>query len=300
MIKRIVDVSERSYLHLSKKQLLVARGDDEIAAIPVEDIGILILDHIAITISQAAIIACQQNNIAVVFCNQQHLPYSVLLPLYDGNSLHTKVLREQLDVSLPTKKRLWKQIVQGKILQQAVTLQAVGVTSQRLCRLAETVKVGDTANHEAQAAQVYWPLLMGDGFRRDQKAEGVNSLLNYGYAVVRAMVARALVGSGLHPAIGLQHSNQYNGLCLADDVMEPFRPWVDLVVYRMTQKQVQLEVNKATKQMLLNMLSQPVIWKGKKLPLMVACHSLAASLKAAMAGEKQVFEYPERQQLCNG
>ena len=222
------------------------------------------------------------------------------MPLSDGNSLHTRVLRGQLAVSLPTKKRLWQKIVREKILQQAETLQAVGVSSLRLRRLADTVKPGDTANHEAQAAQVYWPLLMGSDFRREQEAEGINSLLNYGYAVVRAMVARALVGSGLHPAIGLQHSNQYNGLCLADDVMEPLRPWVDLLVYRLAKQQGQMEVNKTVKQVLLGLLSERVIWDGKKQPLLVVSHLLAASLKTAMMGERKSFEYPVRQQLCDG
>lgn len=294
MIKRTIDINEQSYLHLEKKQLLVDRRGETIASIPVEDIGVLILTHPAITVSQALIIACQQNNVAMVFCNQQHLPYSVLLPISDGNSLHTRVLREQLAVSRPIRKRLWQQVVRQKILQQAETLESIDISCKRLYRLAETVKSGDTANHEAQAAQVYWRRLMGEDFRRDKDAEGINSLLNYGYAVIRAMVARALVASGLHPAIGLQHSNQYNGLCLADDLMEPFRPWVDLVVYRLAKQQGQVEVNKITKEALLGLLSDSVIWKGKTLPLMVASHSLAASLKSVMNGQRKSIEYPKR------
>lgn len=294
MIKRTIDISDQAYIHIQKKQLIVERDGNVIASIAIEDIGVLILAHYAITITQAALISCQQNNVVVVFCDQKHLPYSVLLPISDGNSLHTKVLSEQLAVSIPTKKRLWQQIVRAKIYQQIETLEYLGVSSKRLYRLAEGVKTGDTTNHEAQAAQIYWRKLMGDDFRRNREAEGVNSLLNYGYSIVRAMIARALVGTGLHPALGLQHSNQYNGLCLADDLMEPFRPWVDLLVYQYSLRSEIVEINRETKQILLGLLSDTVNWKGKPLPLMVASHSLAAALKAAIIGKPKEIEYPVR------
>ena len=236
MIKRTIDVSQASYLHLKNLQLLIDQEGKTVGRIPVEDLGILILEHPAITITQGVILACQKNNVAVVFCDERHLPYSTLLPLSEGNQLHSKVLRQQIKISQPSKKRLWKIIVQEKIRQQALTLKNSGKPHQELLSISSKVKSGDSGNLEAEAARKYWPLLMGKGFVRDFEAEGANALLNYGYSIVRAMIARALVGTGLHPALGLFHHNQYNGLALADDLMEPFRPWVDRIVCKLLWK----------------------------------------------------------------
>ncbi len=292
MIKRIIDVSEQAYLHIKNKQLLIDRDGEAIGRVPVEDLGVVILQHPAIVISQAAIIACQQQGVVIVFCDACHLPYSVLLPLSDGHTLHTKIMREQIAISQPTKKRLWQQIVQQKINQQCETLKIFNKNSIQLDRLAKQVKTGDGGNHEAQAAQKYWLLLMGGGFRRDRAAEGVNALLNYGYAIIRAMVARAIVGSGLHPSLGLHHRNQYNGLCLADDLMEPFRPWVDRIVYRIARQQENPAISRETKAMLLQLLSQDVHWGGRIMPLMVASHYLVANLKQAFGDRKIKLDYP--------
>lgn len=295
MIKRVIDISQQAYICLKHKQLRVEREREVIATIPVEDIGVLILQHPAIVMTQAAIIACQENNAVLVFCDKQHLPYSVLLPMSEGNSLHTKVLRHQMDIAEPHKKRLWKQIVQHKIAEQALTLRLLGKNDKPVERLIKQVKSGDTENHEAQAAKKYWRLLMGDGFRRDPQDGQFNALLNYGYAAIRAMVARSIVGTGLHPALGLHHSNQYNGLCLADDVMEPFRPWVDYCVYSLAKgcADDELEINRESKTRLLGMLSDSVIWQEKTLPLMTACHSLAALLKEAYTDKTVKILYPQ-------
>jgi CRISPR-associated protein Cas1 len=297
MIKRIIDISEQSYLHLKHKQLLVDRDSETIASIPIEDIGVLILQHPAIVVTQAVIIACQENNVVLVFCNAQHLPYSIVLPVSDANSLHSKVLRQQVQIKKTTKKRLWKQVVQHKIMQQAETLAILEKNSNPLERMIQKVKAGDTENHEAQAAKQYWRLLMGNDFRRDKEENGINALLNYGYAIMRAMIARAIVGSGLHPALGLHHHNQYNGLCLADDLMEPFRPWVDRVVYRISTEQNEVVIDKENKKLLLSLLSTPVIWEENSMPLMVACHYLTANLKRAYSDNTVKLNYPslERQ-----
>ena len=219
MIKRIIDISEKSYLHIKNNQFLITRGEETIGSIPVEDLGIVILQHPAIVISQAAIISCQKNNTALVFCNERHLPYSIILPISDANSLHTKIIQEQVNVSVPTRKRLWKLAVQQKIACQIETLQKLGKLTAPLQKLKENVRSGDPKNVEAQAARKYWTLLMGKSFRRDINLDGINSLLNYGYSIIRAMLARAIVGAGLHPALGIHHRNQYNGLCLADDLL---------------------------------------------------------------------------------
>ncbi len=293
MIKRIIDISEQAYLHQQHQQLLIDKNGKTVAKIPIEDIGVLILQHPAIVISQAVVITCQQNNVAIVFCDARHLPYSVLLPISDGNSLHSKIIQQQINLSLPAKKRVWQQIVRHKISGQARVLKHVGKNAVALERLAENVKAGDPDNLEAQAAQKYWRLLFGDDFRRDTDAEGINSLLNYGYAIMRAMVARAIVASGLHPALGVQHSNQYNGLCLADDVMEPFRPWVDLRVYQLALDHPELMVNQATKQPFLKLLGESVRWGKQTMPLMVACHYLLADIKRAFDDKNQKIIYPE-------
>ena len=292
MIKRVIDISEQAYIHMKNKQFLIERDQEVIATIPIEDLGAVILQHRAIVLTQAVIIACQENNVVLVFCDKQHLPYSVILPISDANSLHTKILIEQTQVSEPTRKRLWKQVVQHKITEQALTLKLLNKNSKPLERLVKQVKTGDKENHEAQAAQKYWRLLMGDDFRRDPKSGDINALLNYGYAIVRAIIARAIVGSGLHPALGLHHHNQYNGLCLADDLMEPFRPWVDYCVYKLMDKEQSLEVDQDTKKVLLGLLSESVIWKDQTLPFMVASHHLTATLKRAYKDSKEKMTFP--------
>ena len=294
MIKRVVDISQQSYLHVKNKQLLVDRDGETIAQISIEDLGILILQHQAIVLTQSVVSQCQHNNVAILFCDSRHLPISITLPLWEGNSLHTKVLREQMAVSVPTRKRLWQKVVKYKISEQATTLQLAGANAKGLQRLQEKVKSGDPDNCEAQAAKQYWGLLMGKNFRRDPDAEGVNALLNYGYSIVRAMTARALVGAGLHPAIGLHHKNQYNSLCLADDVMEPFRPWVDWRVWQLLEQSGDISVNQNSKQCLLSLLSDSVVMGDRQMPLMVAAHSLAAGLKRALTDSKQSLVYPVR------
>lgn len=294
MIKRTIDISEQAYLRVEHRQLCVDKQGETIARISIEDLGILILQHPAIVITQAVITQCQQNNVAIVFSDERHLPISVTLPLWEGHSLHTKVLRDQLAISEPTRKRLWQQVVKLKITEQAITLEKTGNSPKPLYRLRDKVKSGDPDNCEAQAARQYWTLLMGSDFRRDPDGEGINSVLNYGYAVMRAMVARALVGTGLHPAIGLHHKNQYNGLCLADDIMEPFRPWVDWLVCKLAANNEQLEINQQSKQVLLGLLAEEVLLDERKIPLMVAVHSVAAKLKRALIDKQQRLIYPQR------
>lgn len=293
MIKRTIDISKSSYLHLKNSQLLIDQNGQTAGKIPVEDLGILILEHPAITITQGALLECQKNKVAVVFCDERHLPYSTMLPIAEGNQLHSKVLRHQVQLSQPAKKRLWKNIVREKIKQQALTLENVGKPYNEFRMLADKVKSGDSENIEAEAARKYWPLLMGQDFRRDYQAEGANALLNYGYSILRAIIARALVGTGLHPALGLFHHNQYDGLALADDMMEPFRPWVDSMVYNILQDNPEAQVNRASKQVLLELPAKQVIWEKKKLPFLVVSHLLAARLKLAHQDTAVSMFWPE-------
>ena len=294
MIKRTIDISQPAYIHVKSRQLIIEHQRTEIGRCSIEDLGILILQHPQTTISLSAVSMCQQNNVAIVFCDHRHLPVSVLLPLWEGNSLHSKIQKQQLKSTVPVRKRLWQQIVKQKIAEQMYTLQQVGCKVTSLQRLVNKVRSGDPDNCEAQAACYYWKSLMGKDFRRDPDDDGVNSLLNYGYAIMRAMIARALVGSGLDPTLGLHHKNQYNSFCLADDVMEPFRSWVDFKVVEHTRELGHTEIDKSAKQCLLGMLAEDVIYQGRKMPLMVASHSITSVLKQAISGEVKDLVYPKR------
>lgn len=252
------------------------------------------MQHPGIVITQSVVTQCQKNNTAIIFCDEKYLPLTVTLPLWEGHSLHTKVLRDQIAVKESTRKRLWQQIVRNKIAEQACTLELMGQTAIGLHRLHKKVRTGDPDNCEAQAARQYWPLLMGKEFRRNPDSGGENAILNYGYSIMRAMVARALVGTGLHPALGLYHKNQYNGLCLADDLMEPFRPWVDWQVRSLLLEGGDLVICRESKQVLLSMLTMDVEFSEKRMPLSIALHLLAATLKKALLDTKQKLVYPQR------
>ena len=281
MLKRIIDISEPAYIRLKQKQLCIEKEKIVVGMIPIEDLGVLILQNPAIVITQAVIIACQKNNTAVIFCDEKYLPYSVILPLADAHSLHNKILKTQISLKSTRKKFLWHLIVKEKINQQAITLTTLDKNARKLLSLANRVKSGDKENHEAQAAQYYWRTLMGNNFRRDVNTDGFNAVLNYGYSIIRAMTARAIVASGLHPTLGLYHDNQYNGLCLADDLMEPFRPWVDYLTYRLWQQDREIKINQKVKEIFLGLLSMKVIFKHKTMPLMIAVSYFIAQLKTA-------------------
>ena len=292
MIKRIIDISDSAYRHLKHKQLLIDKNSETVTQAAIEDIGVLILQHPAIVLTQQVVIACQKNKVIIVFCDEKHLPYSVILPIAEGHTLHNKIIKQQISLTEPIRKRLWQNIVQQKIQQQAKTLALLGKNTKRLKHLVTEVRTGDSSNCEGIAAQAYWKLLFGSAFKRDVNLDGLNSLLNYGYAIIRAMVARSICGAGLHPTLGLFHKNQYNGLCLADDLMEPFRPWVDLLVYRIAQQRG-VEINQTNKQILLGLLSETVVHADKTMPFMVAMHYLMADLKRCYAKTQKCLIYPQ-------
>ncbi|MFV2016743.1 MAG: type II CRISPR-associated endonuclease Cas1, partial [Candidatus Heimdallarchaeota archaeon] len=248
MIKQILDISEKAYIHLKNKQFVIDKNGTSVAQIPIEDIGIVLLEHPGIILSQALISACSENNTVLVFCDKRHLPISIITPLTTGHTKHTKIIANQINVSTPLKKKIWKIIVREKISQQILHLEQHNIVTTQLKKIRDKVKSGDKENHEAQAAQRYWKLLFGKKFQRRDDENTINNLLNYGYSVIRAMIARSIVGSGLHPSLGIHHHNQYNGLCLADDIMEPLRPWVDFLVYKITLSNSNATINKNTKQ----------------------------------------------------
>ena len=296
MIKRTIEISSKSHLSLRNKQLAISQSGGEVGQIPIEDIGELILNNPQTTMTQSVMIESQKNNVALVLCDEKHLPLSTLLPISEGNKLHSKILRGQIEVRVSTKKRLWQNTIQEKIKNQAKTLKHFDKDHKHLHLMVSRVKSGDSTNLEATAARYYWRQLFGTEFRRDIKAPGINSLLNYGYAIIRAAVARAIVGTGLHPALGIHHHNQYNGLALADDIMEPFRPWIDLRVKKMTRNgEIKAEINTATKRELLMILEQRVTYSGESSPFMVSLGLLAADLKQALINNSKSLEWPYKE-----
>lgn len=292
MIKRIVEISNPARLSLKNQQMVVDREGFDLAAVPIEDIGVLILDHPQITHTQGLLAACSENNVALLVCSEKHLPSAILLPL-EGNSLHSKIIAQQAQVTEPTCKRLWQAIVRAKIREQAKALLLSTGDDSPLPAYAKRVKSGDTENIEGQAARIYWQKLFGQDFRRDPKTPGINILLNYGYAVMRAAVARAIVSTGLHPSLGLHHHNQYNSFCLADDLVEPLRPAVDLKVYELCKKlPEEPALTTENKRVLLETLSADCVMNGQRLPLMTSLHHYAASVRKVICGECRRMEIP--------
>ena len=304
MIKRTLYFGNPAYLSLKLKQLVVRlpQTDGEVKdekantrTIPIEDIGVIILDHKQITVTQALLAELLDNNCAVITCDSRQLPVGLMLPLA-GNTIQNERFRNQLDASLPLKKQLWQQTIESKIRNQAAMLKyTTGEVHNNMLKWSESVRSGDTENMEARAAVYYWKTLFPDNpyFVRDHEGGGANALLNYGYAILRAIVARALVASGLLPTLGIHHHNRYNAYCLADDIMEPYRPYVDQLVVDILGEDPEAEITTATKIKLLNIPVTEVVVGGKRSPLMVAVSHTTSSLVKCFRGESRRLIYPE-------
>lgn len=295
MIKRTLYFGNPAYLKTNNEQLVIEMHDSgETKSAPIEDLGLLILDHQQITVTQALLAKLLANNTAVITCDSTHHPTGMLLSL-DGNSLQSQKFQAQLEASVPLKKQLWQQTVSAKIENQGVFLTLQKQEAKLLFNLATTVKSGDSDNCEAQAAAFYWKRVFPDflEFRRERFGPPPNNLLNYGYAILRAMVARSLVASGLLPTFGIHHRNQYNAYCLADDIMEPYRPYVDKMVcsiIRMNGKF--LEMTPAMKKEFLTLPAIDVMIDGKSSPLMNAVQRTTASLAKCFEGKSRKILYP--------
>lgn len=292
MIKRVVEISTPAYLHLRLKQMIIEQDGKEVASIPLEDLGYLILDAPQINITRALLSACADNGVGVLFSNEKHLPSAILLPMV-GNILQTRTIAVQANCSVIVKKRLWQKLIKAKIRGQIKTLKAITGNAGSLPELVEQVSSGDKGNIEAQAAQRYWQLLFGKDFRRNPDLSGRNALLNYGYAIIRAALARSAVSSGLHPSIGVHHHNQENPFVLADDLIEPLRPLVDYHVALITKEKLDdIELERPVKQELLGLLTYPVNIGKRPLPLMAAMHSYTASLARALENVEEELVIP--------
>ena len=308
MIKKTLYFGNPAYLSLRNAQLIIRLPEvvdnntlpeyfkqvSEVSK-PIEDIGVIVLDHKQITITSGVLEAFLENNCAVLTCDSKSMPVGLLLPLH-GNTTQNERFRQQLDASLPLSKQLWQQTVKAKIENQAAVLkECTGDELKCMCVGAANVRSGDPDNQEARAAAYYWKNLFRiEGFTRDRDGIPPNNLLNYGYAILRAVVARGLVASGLLPTLGIHHHNRYNAYCLADDIMEPYRPYVDRLVYDMVKQGANYaELTKDLKVRLLTIPTLETTIAGKRSPLMVAVGQTTASLYKCFSGELRKISYPE-------
>lgn len=300
MIKKTLFFGNPAYLSVRNAQLVIKRTEQEtqqevVRTVPIEDIGVVVLEDRQITITNVALDALLHNNCAVITCDEKHIPAGMLLPL-EGNTIQSERFANQIDASLPLKKQLWQQTIQAKIRNQASVLKRLsGVEVGCMLAWANDVKSGDSDNLEGRAAAYYWKNIFPSlpGFTRDREGEVPNNILNYGYAIVRAVIARALVASGLLPTLGIHHHNRYNAYCLADDIMEPYRPYVDEMVINIMRGDIDYgDLTPELKKQLLNLPVTEVVISGQRSPLMVAASQTTASLCKCYSGELRKIVYP--------
>jgi CRISP-associated protein Cas1 len=280
-------------LSVTHRQLRIERPEEKPATVPIEDIGVLVIDDRRASYTQAVLLELIEAGATVVVCGSDHLPAGMMLPLDAHHALAERHLA-QTQVSAPARKQIWRELVAAKLFQQGAVLDSFGRTPNGLAEMAKRVRSGDPDNLEAQGAQRYWPMLFGKDFRRDRSAEGVNAMLNYGYAVVRASAARAIVASGLNPTLGVFHKNRSNPFCLADDLIEPYRPYVDWQVKTMILdlQRVPMLDERPTRAALLALLNETVVVGGRRSPLLLAIEASAASLARALTSEDRTLALP--------
>ncbi|WP_338157888.1 type II CRISPR-associated endonuclease Cas1 [uncultured Phocaeicola sp.] len=292
MIKQTLIFSNPVSLSLKYNQLEITFKDTgEIITRPIEDIGIVMIENPMVHITIPLLNALANNNVGVVFCDNKFMPNSMLMPL-ETNTIQQEIYRTQFEASQPTKKRIWKDIIENKIRNQSVLLDKLGLDGNLLKPYYMNVLSGDSDNREGAAAKVYWKQIFGEQFIRNRNGSPPNSLLNYGYTILRAAVSRALLGSGLFPAIGIFHRNRYNAFPLADDVMEPYRPFVDFAVKQIYDFSANDELNKENKEFLIRVLFSDVKIKKQIRPLQIALSITTASLTKAFKDKKENIVFP--------
>lgn len=297
MIKRTILIGSACKLSVRESQLVVHRlEDDKVSLIPVEDIGFVEIDHQQVVLTASVLSRLGDQGAVVAFTDQRHHPNAVVMPIA-GNTLHAERLRMQVEASEPCQKQLWKAIIQAKIANQADHLEMLGIESAAVRRRVVMVRSNDTSNQEGSAAQYYWKeVLRPFNVRRDPDGDHPNSILNYGYAILRACVARALVSSGLHPALGIKHSNRYNAFALADDVMEPYRPFVDAHVIPIALEfNGEIDLLPERKRKILEVLVVDCHFEGGRRPLLNAIQMSASSIVNVLSGKSAKPSYPR---LC--
>ncbi|UXP31497.1 type II CRISPR-associated endonuclease Cas1 [Reichenbachiella agarivorans] len=300
MIKRTLYFGNPAYLSTKDQQLVIRfpEEDKPDMKIPIEDVGVAILDHYGITISQGLMHRLMENNVALISCDDRHMPTGLHLNL-SGHTLQQERFEAQTRASEPIKKRLWQQVISAKIKNQAALLEAICYDHDNMIRWSKQVKSGDPDNLEARAAAYYWKNLFSahtEDFKRGRFEDEPNNMLNYGYAILRAITARSLVGSGLLPTFGIHHHNRYNAYCLADDIMEPYRPFVDeLVLSIMDMEDIDIyELSPELKKHLLQLPTVDVMMGKERRPLMIAVQYTTASLADCLLGNRDKLKLPER------
>lgn len=301
MIKRTLYFGNAAYLSMKNAQMVLRMPgkDDEqdvVRTFPIEDLGVVILDHKQITITQGLMERLMENNCAVITCDSTHMPSGLLLPL-DGHSRQSERFKAQLACSKPLKKNLWQQTIQAKIANQASALEQCvpECKTGNMRAWVDEVRSDDNMNLEGRAAVYYWSNFFPEipDFKRSREGFFPNNLLNYSYAILRGVIARNLVGSGLLPTMGIHHRNNYNAYCLADDVMEPFRPFVDVLVKKvMKECDDPWDLSTTVKRELLTIPTIDVKINGKRRPLMIAAEITTASLARCFTGELRKISYP--------
>jgi CRISPR-associated protein Cas1 len=295
MIKKTLYFGQQSYLSVKQNQLQIKQDEFE-RFVPIEDIGVLVLDNYQIIITHNVIQKLLDNNCAIITCNDKHHPTGLMLNL-DGHTQQTEKFKAQINASEPLKKQLWQQTIKAKIYNQTKVLDAWEINATYIKSIIPNVLSGDSNNHEAQAAKYYWSVLFQEEdsfFYRERFGEYPNNFLNYGYAILRATVARGLVASGLLPTLGIFHRNKYNAYCLADDIMEPYRPYVDHIVKEIiTDIPEEQELTNVIKKRLLEIPAIDIEIDGKKSPLMVGLQRTTVSLASCFEGKTKKIIYPE-------
>ena len=295
MVKRTIHFSNPAHLFTRQEQLVVELKDENrtTKTLPIEDLGMIILEHPQITLTANLLEKLMQQQVSVITCDGKYMPSGMFLPL-EGHSEQTERIRTQLDASVPLKKQLWQQTVRMKIYNQAQVLRKLGLSDTRLLRLQNDVLSGDSSNLEAQAASYYWGQLYGTQFTRTRGKDTPNAQLNYGYAILRSVTARALTASGLFPSIGIHHKNKYNAFCLADDIMEPFRPYVDWIVLHLPEiHECEEGLTKEQKIELLKIPQLDIRIGEITRPLFHAVSMTTASLYKCFDGSQRKIAYPE-------
>lgn len=291
-MKRTIAIQNPCELRVKLGQLQVRRSGELVGQIPLEDIGVLVLEERQIMMSSAVLSSAAEYNVAVICCNTTFHPNGLLLPL-EGHHLQRRLFEAQLKASEPLKKQLWKVIVVAKLRNQARVLAASNKPDAYLLELCKKVKSGDSDNCEGTGAAYYWRKLFDTPLQRERGGNGRNALLNYGYAILRAMTARALVSAGLLPTWGVQHRNQYNAYCLADDVMETFRPMVDQKVVEMTRERIPETLETEEKKVFWSMAAWDLQCSGELRPLEHALAETASSLQQSFVKKEVLIKLPD-------
>lgn len=295
MIKKTLYFGNPCSIKKKDNQLTIDIPDSDLVKIPIEDIGVVLIDNSQIQLTSALMSALMENNVVIVICNEKHLPSGMLLPMFSHHAFTAKMY-QQLECSLPLKKNMWQQTIVSKISNQAALLKELKIEDGKMQYYIRNVKSGDTENCEGRAAAYYWDKIFGEQstFTRAREGDSPNNLLNYGYAILMAIVARGIVASGLLPALGIHHRNKYNPWCLASDIMEPYRPYVDRLVLQIIQEEVNTDyLVPSIKKKLLQIPVIDVKIEGKTSPMMIGIQRTTASLSGCIEGSCRKLLYPE-------